>query len=344
MTERLIPTTSVLCLSAALFITATLHGAEWEELPKLPEPNGGFMCGAQRSFVVIVGGTNWEGGTKNWLRHIHHYDSRKRRWWSEVDAELTHPLAYGVVMKTRVSSGHDDFSIIGGSDGKRAVRKQWIVDGIKTGEGFPVRDLSSSVVLSAGGQIGDRKFIVGGTDDAANLAGFQKTAFEVSFVDKPWIDRRFQAAKIPDYPGKPFGTAASTVAVQELFIFGGANWDVATSTVVNASEAHAFSVKTNLWRKLKPLPAAVRGLSAVTLDDHRIYLAGGYKSDPEGFTADAWVYDVQTDSYSPAKPLPYAAMVGLVALDGFVYCMGGEDKMKHRTDMFFRVRADELSP
>ena len=98
-----------------------------------------------------------------------------------------------------------------------------------------------------------------------------------------------------------------------------------------------------MWRKLKPLPFAVRGLTAVALDDGRIYLAGGYKTDPEGFTDDALIYDVKSDSYSPARPLPYAAMVGLVALDGFVYCIGGEDKQKHRTDKFFRVRVDELT-
>jgi hypothetical protein len=30
-------------------------------------------------------------------------------------------------------------------------------------------------------------------------------------------------------------------------------------------------------------------------------------------------------------------MVGLVKLDGFVYCLGGEDKKQSRTDKFFRI-------
>ncbi len=105
-----------------------------------------------------------------------------------------------------------------------------------------------------------------------------------------------------------------------LFIFGGANWDAKTSGVVNASEAHAFDALKNQWRKIKPLPSAVRGMTGVTLDNHRIYLAGGYKSDPEGFSTDAFIYDENADGYTPAKPLPYAASVGLVVLRWFCLC------------------------
>ena len=85
-------------------------------------------------------------------------------------------------------------------------------------------------------------------------------------------------------------------------------------------------------------------MTAVALDDRRVYLAGGYKTDAEGFTSEGFIYDVKADAYSPARPLPYRACVGLVRLDGFVYCLGGEDKMKSRTDKFFRVRVDELTP
>jgi hypothetical protein len=77
----------------------------------------------------------------------------------------------------------------------------------------------------------------------------------------------------------------------------------------------------------------------VALDERHIYLAGGYRDD---FTADAVIYDVKTDSYRKAKPLPYAAMVALVKCEGFVYCIGGEDKMKSRSDKFFRIPVSEL--
>jgi hypothetical protein len=82
-----------------------------------------------------------------------------------------------------------------------------------------------------------------------------------------------------------------------------------------------------------------RGLTAIALDDQHIYLAGGYTDD---FTADAFIYDVKSNTYSKSKALPYAAMVSLVKLDGFVYCLGGEDKKQSRTDKFFRIPVVEL--
>jgi N-acetylneuraminic acid mutarotase len=108
---------------------------------------------------------------------------------------------------------------------------------------------------------------------------------------------------------------------------------------VNSAEAYAFSPEKNVWRKLASLTAPTRGLSAVTLDESHIYIAGGYQED---FTADALIYDVKADSYRKALSLPYAAMVGLVKMDGHVYCLGGEDKKQSRTDKFFRIPVVDL--
>lgn len=37
-------------------------------------------------------------------------------------------------------------------------------------------------------------------------------------------------------------------------------------------------------------------------------------------------------------------MVGLVKHEGFIYCLGGEDKKQSRTDKCFRIPVDELLP
>lgn len=313
-----------------------LAAAEWEQLPALPAPNGGFGCGTVGNRIVIVGGTNWEGGTKNWLREIHEFDPDHRRW-GKIKSLDDGPVAYAIHLSSTSPAGIRSFGLIGGTNGTKPLRLLWTIDGLKT-VARPVPGLPDSVVLSAGGRIGDIVIIAGGTNDAANVPGFRKAVVAVEAKESRWEVRR-----LPDYPGRPFGIAASAVIGRELFIFGGANWDEATKTVINASEAHAFSVETNAWRKLKPLPFAARGVTAVALDDHRIYLAGGYKSDPEGFTDEALIYDVKADSYQKARPLPYAAMVGLVALDGFVYCLGGEDKMKSRTNKFYRIPIAEFT-
>ena len=44
-------------------------------------------------------------------------------------------------------------------------------------------------------------------------------------------------------------------------------------------------------RALRPLPAAVRGLSAVSVDGRHILLAGGYTDS--GFSAAAYLYDIE---------------------------------------------------
>jgi N-acetylneuraminic acid mutarotase len=146
-------------------------------------------------------------------------------------------------------------------------------------------------------------------------------------------------SRLADRPGKGFATAASAVVGGELFVFGGLNWDEASQAVQNITASYAFDPVKNAWRTIRPLAQPARGVTAVALDSHQIYIAGGYRDD---FTADAVIYDVKADSYRKAQPLPYAAMVALVKLDGFVYCLGGEDKMKSRTDKFFRIPVEEL--
>jgi hypothetical protein len=98
-----------------------------------------------------------------------------------------------------------------------------------------------------------------------------------------------------------------------------------------------------VWRKLRPLPYAVRGLSALPLGEKQIYLAGGYKGDAEGFTDEAFIYDVAADAYVPAPKLPYKAMVTLVECAGDAYCLGGEDKQKSRTDACYRIPLQALT-
>lgn len=321
--------------SAALVLIRVAAAAEWESLPPLPEPSGGSIAGAHGSRIVIVGGTNWKDGTKNWLRAIHEYDPAAKKW--ETTGSLKDgPVAYGVAFQTKDRDGTILLSFIGGSDGKQPVKAFGGVNGDKTVL-IPIKELPDALVLCAGGQLGERDIIVGGTNDAANIAACQRSVHSVEFRDGQWV-----VTEMAYYPGKPFCVAASAVAGASLHVFGGANWDEKTSSVVNTNEAHAFDALKNEWRNLKPLPFAVRGMAAVALDHEHIYLAGGYRSDPDGFTADAFVFDTKTGDYKPTAPLPYAASAALVSLDGFIYCLGGEDQMKHRTDKCFRIPASEL--
>jgi N-acetylneuraminic acid mutarotase len=277
--------------------------SQWESLPPLPEPNGGCVCAHRDGKIVILGGTNWEGGKKNWLKMQHEFDPVQKTWTMIND--LSEPVAYAVVLQNEKRFTH-----VGGFNGEKA---RYLKHG----------------VLAVGGIVAGREIMIGGTDDPANLAGLSKETWALGKGDE----------RLADYPDKPFAVAASAVVGGELFVFGGMNYDKNTQLPLNTDVAYAFSPKKNTWRPLKGLPRANRGLSAVTLDERQIYIAGGYTDD---FTADAVIYDVMTDSYRKAESLPYAAMVGLVKLDGFVYCIGGEDKKQSRTDKFFRLSVAEV--
>jgi N-acetylneuraminic acid mutarotase len=325
-----------LMMIASLIIAARPVQAQWEQLPSLPEPNGGFVCGQlvhylevaggtkwQMHDLIIAGGTNWEGGKKNWLTTVRAFDTNGKAWRRLEDLE--EPAAYALPLQMS-----DVFGFAGGTSGGQTLKAMVLFDGLK-----PLRHampkLPTTMVLAAGGILANGRLVfAGGTDDAANLAGVTQATHGLA---------NGQVTRLADYPGKPFATAASAVMEEELFVFGGMNYDELNKAAVNTAEAYAFSPEKNVWRKLKPLAAPTRGLTAVTLDENHIYIAGGYRED---FTAEAVIYDVKADSYRKAISLPYAAMVGLVKMGDHVYCLGGEDKKQSRTDKFFRIPAVEL--
>lgn len=324
MTAR--PILIISCLLAALCLLKA-EASEWEKLPPLPEANGGFTCGVDHGYVVVAGGTRWVNGEKKWLSSVHLFDPVKKQWKTS-GLELPSPMAYGV-------AGHSKkgFVFAGGSTGAAGFDSQGSLVGghLILRQGLPK---TQPVVLAAGGMMGEKLIFVGGTPDAADLASLTKSAFA--------LNADGQIEPLPDYPGQPIGIAASATVGEQLFIFGGAHWDAAKQVVVNTSAAYAFAVKTKIWRKLPSFPYAVRGLTAVALNDDLIYLAGGFKNDAEGFTDEAFLYDLQKNESRPAKPLPYKAMVGLVVCDGQVYCLGGEDRQKSRTDACFRMPVADL--
>lgn len=286
-------------------LLSSLPAADWEQLPSLPEPNGGFVCGHENGQIIVMGGTNWHDGKKIWLNKKHAFEPSKMMW--STDAKPGVKVAYAVTLQ-----GERGFSFMGGFDGSEAR------------SGMP------HGVLAAGGELpGSFCVMVGGTNDPANVAGVSRETWQVGKGER----------RLADYPDKPFAVAAYAVVGQELFVFGGMTYDAQTKLPVNTDAAFAFEPVKNTWRSLKLLPHANRGPTAVALDERRIYLAGGYTDD---FTPDAMIYDVKSDSYAKAKPLPYAAMAGLVKLDDYVYCLGGEDKKQSRTDKFFRIPVAEL--
>ena len=317
-----------IALVASVLISFT-QGASantWEKLAPLPVPNGGFISGESQGTILVVGGTNWIGETKNWLNTVYRFDPATLAW-TELEP-LRFPLAYGIG-----ANFGSRFVVVAGTTGT----SPW--HGVVSIEGNQVRStteggVSTAAVLSAGGVIDGEIIVVGGTDDAANVRSLSRDVRGIHLASG-------QTRTLPSFPGAGIGTAASAVVAGQLFVFAGARWDPALARVQNVAEAWAFSPTRGEWRPLEPYPLEARGVSAVALDKHRIYLAGGYLADD--FTDRAFIFDTRTGSYTRALPLPYKGQVGLVRCGDYVYCIGGEDQLRHRTDAVHRVRITELA-
>lgn len=325
MPSRLVPLAAFTLMLAS---SLSASPASWEKLPPLPVANGGFFAAASDREIIVAGGTTWQGENKLWLDQIWSYNPMHRNWREagRLPATVAYPVAGQI-------GGTVWFA--GGSSGTQSHRELWRLDSDL--QPRLVSRLDAAFVYAASAIIGTTLYAVGGTDDQAALAR---------------IDNRFcgidlnsgQITRLPAYPEASLTTATATALGNRLFVFGGAQWDAARQTVSNFRSAHAYSVATGRWEALPPLPHPGRGYTAVTLDDRHIYLAGGYRNDAVEFVAEAYLYDVAARAYRPTAPLPYAGMVGLVKSGDWLYCLGGEDRKRHRADAMFRLRWRELIP
>lgn len=286
------------------------------------------MAFADHGSLIVAGGTHWEGGQKNWLSAMHALEPQSSAW--RRAGHLQAPAAYGIPLAG---------GFLGGSDGKAPLKEVFDFDGEKSAR-LPIPGLPDHLVLAAGGPMESGEVVVcGGAADAADLAGLSQKAF---------LLRNGAVEALPDFPGRPVGIAASAVVSGHLYLFGGAHWDAAHSQVENSSQSWCLAVKERVWVPLPPLPYAVRGVSAVKLNDEWIYLAGGYRSEGpgagEGFTEQAFLFSTRSREFRPAKSLPVKAMVTLLVHEEYLYCLGGEDRPRSRLKSCFRLPVQALLP
>jgi N-acetylneuraminic acid mutarotase len=316
-------------LAALLFLLqltiSTFAFAGWETLPPFPAPNGGFACGVLAGKIVVLGGTNWKDNTKHWLDVIWVFDPASGRWKSW--GRLPHPLAYPVA-----ANWQGDLILAGGTDGTRPRREVWRMNPSLALS--RIGELADASAVAVGGVLHDNLIFVGGCTDLGTFEGLRRDAVRFNLRD----------ASVSSLSGPgtvPFCLAASVSAGDQLFIFGGATLDP-TKQIVNLNQAWACVAPGMKWRSLRPCPLSLRGASAVQLDQHHLLIAGGYGGQPEDFIAAALIYDTEKDVFARTSVLPTPALVGLVRLGDYVYSLGGEDKMKHRTDACYRAKVREL--
>ncbi len=315
-----------LAASLAALMNYESSAAEWEKLPPLPEANGGFICGAIGGEIVIAGGTNWRGETKHWLDQIHAFDPRRGTW--REAGRLPAPLAYAACGETR-----EGLVFAGGSSGAESHGSLWRLD--RQFAVQPLAPLEQRFVYGASAVLGGELFVIGGAADQAKLETASNHCHAIDV-------RTGKSRRLADLPAPSFITGAAAACGGRVYVFGGARWDAVSGAASNLAGAFTYTPAENRWEVLKPLPSANRGLVAVTLDDRHILIAGGYKNDVEEFTDEALLFDVERGEYRRTVALPYRSLVALVKLRDHVYCLGGEDRKKHRTDACYRIAAEAL--
>ena len=298
----------------------------WEPLAPLPEPNCGFIAGDIGGNIVIAGGTNWTSDRKHWLDRIWLYEP-SRNTWREA-GRLAAPLAYAAfgadaqgIWFAGGSSGAETHTALSLLDRKLVVKN--VIPG------------APRTVYAASAMLDGILYVIGGAPAQDAHAAIARSCFALDL-------RTHEVAPLADLPVPGFAIGTAAACDGRIFVFGGSHWDAAAGEVANMAGAFAWSPKEKRWSTLTPYPFPARGIASAVLDSSHIYIAGGYKNDTEEFTDQGFLFDTKTGTFRPSTPLPLRAMVSLVVAGDYVYCLGGEDRKKHRTDAAFRIRWKEL--
>lgn len=317
---------SPLILGLVSSLTMT-HAATWEKLPPLPEPAAGFVAGCVNGRIIVAGGTNWRDGVKRWLDTVWLFDPSTHQW--TVGPKLPHSVAYAAF-----ASDGKRLYFAGGADGKQGRKEIYTLD-----DQFKLThlgDLPQPVVYGACALRDGQLHVFGGTPDPDD---WSKGSNQLNAINLTTGSTTTLAA-LKDLPN-PIGIPAVTAIGSQLYTFTGA-WVDASLQGHNVAAAFQYDASSNTWKPLAAYPKAIRGVFNVPLDEHHIYLAGGYGTDAEGFVAKAWIYDLRTNQYTPATPLPYSVNTTFVKCGDHIHMLGGEDQKKHRSDACWRIRVSDL--
>lgn len=307
-----------------LFMTTLIARAvEWEALPSLPSGAGNFIAGAIGEDLILAGGISWKSDVKEWRDTILRFDATEKKW-CEI-GNLPQPLAYASFGQTKKG-----LFFVGGSDGKTTSRKVQFLN--QQMESQAIAELPQPLCYSAFAIADHTLFVVSGGSDVNDLKTLTNLFYSVDL-------KTGKATSLPAFPGGNLIVPTASIIGDQLYVFTGATFDSTNNRALNSDAAYAYSIAEKKWRRIKSYPFPVRGLASCALNDRYILLGGGYA---ENFTDAAFIYDTKTDSYLQTELMPFVAAANFIKVGGFIYWMGGEDKMRHRSDLAFRIRWKDL--
>jgi N-acetylneuraminic acid mutarotase len=307
--------------AACAFASGQPRSLSWEEWPPLAEGVAGGAIAHVGDSIVYAGGTTWRNGEKHYLRDVLRYSPKSKKW--TAGPSLPEPLAYGAYVQ-----GDSFLEIYGGTGEKSISQNCWRLEqGAREWKQCGVLPKSS---LFAGAAVVSKDVLLfGGCRDAVGLSTCTSSVMRRNAQGK-W-------AQVTDLPGGAVALSAVAALDGHVYLFGGC---IANSAggVDNQASAYGYDPAKNSWKKLNPLPGAVRSASAIPLDGRRILIVGGYgdHATPQdagsAFSHDVWIYDVASDAYEQAPAFPFGISgIGLARYDSGIVGVGGEDRIRGRS-------------
>ncbi len=297
----------------AMIVSLTCHGAEWGQLPALPDKEGfaGMFAGVSNGVLLAAGGANfpgkkpWEGGTKAWYDQVFMLDKPAGEW--RVVGKLPRACGYGVSITTDEGvlciSGADsathyrDCLLMSWSEGKLVF---------KTAPMLPI-----ACANACGARVGNTVFVAGGLETPTSTGTLHSLwSLDLSHVDQGW-------QVLPAWPGDARMLSVAAACDGSFFMVSGADLH---------ADAEGKPVRTYLrdgfrftpgkgWTKIADLPQATVAAPSPVFGDKSFCVLGGDdgalvnfepKTKHPGFPHAVLRYDVLTNAWTKEADLPFA--------------------------------------
>ena len=280
-----------------------LSTVAWSVGPALsaPRSDASALLAPDNAIIVLGGETSGDA------RQVPKLSSTATSWTSAHDLEIER-VALGAAR-----TGGNGILAFGGLDGNEATDEVLAYDYF-FGDSQDVGKLAAE--RSDFGYASDEAF------RAYAIGGLDKESIQV--LDS--VERYDAATELWSFvaalPEARHGVATVSDDVGHLYVFGGSS-TVAAGDIEATS--YRYTVSTNTWDTVAPMPEATQDSAAVVDDDGTIYILGGQSAS--GTVATVQVYDPITNTWTTDTDLPVATHSHAAVLDSLsrINVIGGID-------------------
>lgn len=326
----------------------------WSELPPLPDPIGvaGPLVGVHRDALIVAGGANfappvWEAD-KVWHDTIHVLvrDEGGYRWLH--GGKLPRKIAYGAAVTTS-----DGVVCIGGNDAETTFREVFLLQFDPAGQTVRTIDypaLPAPCAYASAALLGEVIYLVAGQTDAT-LDSATNQVWTLDLSQRRDLEA-FSWKRLEPMPA-PSRAFHLTLArgsgdAGAIYVISGRRQQ--GETVQFLRDVWQYTPSTKSWQRRADCPRCVMAGTGASWGPDRLLVLGGadgsrfHQSDQlrdahPGFPKQAWAYQTEADSWSPAGEIPANHVTTLaVRWNDCVVIPSGEIRPRVRSPKVWKVQ------